>query len=320
MGNRKILSIFIIVVLTIAVFVILNLRYTNSIAGNTSPTPSPYLEVCTEHGGVNCTILNPDASVTCKDGTTDESVPFIYAVPQCKNEIEALTQEQFDFMTKSGCSPPSEMGCISIQSYNAILERLKGQGVENSELGKNELNECGQQIQEYQRLNTGYQACLLENNNPNFNLTGNRLAQPILKSVFCPIFYGYSTYDYGTDTCLCDNGYFLFDGRCVEADLICKSKYNPNSFVQNGTCVVQNMASPPLTPPPQKTITPSPEILVSPRLTPNTFISPTKIPSILLLSPTTSAPDEKIDIPAISRRNPVFLIFDKFVYFLKKIF
>ena len=121
MGNRKILSIFIIVVLTIAVFVILNLRYTNSIAGNTSPTPSPYLEVCTEHGGVNCTILNPDASVTCKDGTTDESVPFIYAVPQCENEIEASTQEQFDFMTKSGCSPPSEMGCINVQSYNSLL-------------------------------------------------------------------------------------------------------------------------------------------------------------------------------------------------------
>ncbi|MEX2090973.1 MAG: hypothetical protein WD989_02500 [Candidatus Paceibacterota bacterium] len=285
-------------------------------------TTAPTIDVCVGHGGVDCAVLKPDASVTCKDGTKDDSLPFIYAVPQCQEEIELLTQQQADFMTTSGCFPPSEMGCMNSQSYNSVLERLRAQGLENSELGKNELNKCGQQIQEFRSLNAEFQSCLVDNNNPNFSLPGNRLVQPILKAVFCPLFYGYSTYNSETDTCLCDNGYFLFGERCVEANMACKSKYDANYYAQNGNCVALKPPSAQPSPLPGKTPSSSPiktpdSVFISPSSSRPTGLFPAP-----LISPTISAQEttDPQKAPPVSSGNFVVSIFNKILLIIKKIF
>ena len=78
--------------------------------------------ICSGHGGVNCSVLNSDASVVCNDGTVDESLPTIYAVPQCQQAIENAANQQSDFMDKSGCYPPSEMTCTTEQSYQNLYK------------------------------------------------------------------------------------------------------------------------------------------------------------------------------------------------------
>lgn len=218
----------------------------NNAEGSLAPSSAVSdVKVCIGHKGVNCSIINTDASVVCNDGSVDDSVPFIYAVPQCRKEIEKQTQEQSEFMTKSGCFPPSEMGCINDESYNSLVNKLRLEGLENSELGKNELNQCKSQIDEYRGWDEDFRACLEKNNNPDFNLPGNRLVQPILKTVFCPVFYGNSTYDYDTDMCFCDKGYFLSGEKCVEASQICRSKYGAGSKAQNGNCITNGASAVP---------------------------------------------------------------------------
>ena len=325
MRHATVFNIFITLGFVAVVFITLYFGYLNDVFGNISSTPVSFIEVCAGHGDVDCSVIKPDASVTCKDGTTDNSIPFIYVVPQCQNEIESLTQEQADFMTNSGCFPPSEMGCMNVQSYNKVWERLKAVGLENSELGKNELKECDQQTREYQKGNADYQACLAENNNPNFNLPGNKLVQPLLKSIFCPIFYGHSTYDPNSDMCFCDEGYFLFNKSCVKANLICQSKYGSDYYARSGNCAVQKSTlSPPTSsspaPSPQKTFNPNPKSSSYPEIVPDIFVSPTKLPPILLPHPIPSTPYENIDAPVVTSGNFMVWMLNKFANFFKKIF
>lgn len=323
MKNSAVFSLSLFVGLFLVGLIILKLGYSNSMATNSSPTPVPNIEVCVGHGGVDCTILKQDASVTCKDGTTDELIPFIYAVPQCQSDIESLTQEQSNFMTRSGCFPPSEMGCINDQSYNGLLERLKTLGLEKSELGKNELGECKKQIREYQTQNTDYQACLAENNNPNFSLPGNRLIQPMLKAVFCPIFYGYSTYDHNTDMCFCDEGYLLFNGKCVKVNLICQSKYGSNYYAQSGNCVAQKLPPASSAPFPQKTPEPILTNFNQPKLALRASVSPTRLPPTLLSGPTPSFPGKSVypsETTDISTGNIIIKIISRIIEIIKRTF
>ena len=220
---------------------------TYSLAANPTPDPATiekakneYLaNICAGHGGVNCTIINPDASVTCNDGAIDP-FPIIYAVPECQKIIEDLDNQQSDFMTKSGCYPPSEVGCFGQQSYQSLSKVLSEMDLLNSELGKEELTQCSQQIQDYQIKNKDYKLCLQEYNNTEFNPRNDRLVLPILKTIFCPIFYGgKSHYDSAAELCLCDNGYFQSNGQCINASLICQSKYGPDVYAQNGNCIKQ---------------------------------------------------------------------------------
>src|SRR3989344_5109718 len=79
--------------------------------------------ICASHGGVNCSIIRPDAAIICNDGTRDEST-IIYAVPQCQNAVLSTVEQESDFMARSGCSPPPEMGCFTAQSYMAITQHM----------------------------------------------------------------------------------------------------------------------------------------------------------------------------------------------------
>ncbi len=248
---------------------------TFSLAANPTPDPATiekakneYLaNICAKHGGVNCSIINKDASIICNDGTVDESLPTIYAVPQCQKTIEDLANQQSDFMAKSGCYPPSEMGCFSEQSYQNLSKILTASGLVNSELGRGELTQCHQQIGEYSVKNADYKKCLIENNNSKFDVSGARFVQPLLKVIFCPIFYGPNTsYNSEADLCSCDNGYFMSGGKCVEATQICQSKYGSSASAQGGNC--SRPAS-----------TPTPIFLenlpsASPRIIPSPFTGP----------------------------------------------
>ena len=227
-------GILFISVLSAVLFFSIFLTKNSGVAVNSEPESASY--ACVGRGGVDCSIIKSDASVTCKDGTTDETL-FIFMVTQCQKEIEAWTQKQSDFITKSGCTPPSEIGCISNKSYDAVQKRLKAGRLEKSELGKIELNECRQQIKNFEAQDKSYKTCLAKNNNPEFDLPGNRLFQPVFKMLFCPIFDGNSDYDYETDTCFCKAGYFLFGGKCTEANTICKSKYGSETSAKNGSCI-----------------------------------------------------------------------------------
>lgn len=232
--NRIRLGFLLVTVILLIIFK--SEGYVNSTSDIPIQPPPPTFDICSNHGGVNCTILNSDASVVCNDGTIDQSF-FIYAVTQCQQTIEDIGRQESAFMNTSGCIPPGEMGCINEQSYKNLSGKLADSLVLNSELGRSELAQCRQQIKNYTVKNTDYQQCLAKNNNPQFNLPGNRLFQPILKAVFCPIFYGeHTTYDYDSDLCLCDNEYFLSNDKCTSASSICQTKYGLNAYAENGNC------------------------------------------------------------------------------------
>ncbi len=192
--------------------------------------------ICAGHEGVNCSIINKDASVVCNDGTIDKSLSTVYAVPQCQKTIEAIITQESDFMAESGCFPPSEMTCINGLSYQNLLKHFDTAGLANSELSKNELAQCRKDIASYEYDNKNYKQCLIDHGQPNFELSG-KMILPILKAGFCPLFYGNnSSYDFNTDLCLCDRGYFLNNGQCIQADKICQEKYGPRASSKNGSC------------------------------------------------------------------------------------
>src|SRR3989344_6827743 len=229
---------------------------------DSSPTPSatpPPYEACVDHGGVNCSVLRPDASVVCNDGTINASFT-IYAVSQCQESIQVKFNREFKQIGDTMCYPPSEMGCSREQSYQDLKKIHSASGLVNSELSKDELAICRKQIQNYQLRNNDYNKCLVENNLSQFELAGPKLIRPVLKVVFCPIFFGdNSSYDENGDLCVCDKGYFLsetpdfYGSQCLDASLICKSKYGQNSYAKNGSCIAPRTSlpiynTPPITP------------------------------------------------------------------------
>ncbi|MDP3792904.1 MAG: hypothetical protein Q8Q89_04230 [bacterium] len=296
--NRKVFTVVIYLVLLFLVFNLFLNRFTNTVAAQTA-TPVFEAPVCKDNKGVNCSIIRPDASVVCNDGTVDDSY-IIYGVPECQKTIEAMDEQQSSFMEQSGCFPPSEMICINEQSYQSLYTVLNASGLANSELGKNELAQCRQQIGEYTLKKKDYNQCLSENNNPEFTLPSAIFIKPLLKAIFCPIFYGDNvSYDYEADLCLCDQGYFMSNEKCEGASLICQSKYGPTAISQNGNCyckegyrlntnknrcvLVEQLIKPSSAPVPIPTKKPNPPPTISPPLqivkqisTPKATPQPTK--------------------------------------------
>ena len=212
-----------------------------AIATENTPTPASdgfSDKICENNGGINCSILRDDASITCNDGTVDDAY-IIYSIPQCQKTIGDIVNQQSKFMADSGCLPPSEMTCVSDQSYINLWKKLNASELADSELGKSELTQCRQQIKDYAAKNKNFKQCLAINGNSKFSLPTNRLLQPMIKALFCPIFYGNNSfYDDGADLCVCDNNYFMSGGKCVEASLICRSIYGSNVYAQNGNCLI----------------------------------------------------------------------------------
>jgi hypothetical protein len=198
--------------------------------------------ICADHGGVDCNITHPKAFTVCKDGTVDESF-IIYTVPQCRDELEAKTKDDSAFLTKSGCFPPSEMGCISTKSYNNLYNELNKIRSVDSELSQIHLSVCSGEIDLFNSLNARYKQCLIDNGRPDFIPSG-RETLPLLKSIFCPAFYGEnSKYDFDVDLCLCNDGYSMTSGsqlsgggQCVKESQVCSLKYGSNSYIKDGDC------------------------------------------------------------------------------------
>lgn len=199
-----------------------------------SPIPTP--AICVGHGGPNCSIINPDASVICNDGTIDETY-FIYAATECQKDIYDRAEKESALMEKTGCFPPSEITCINNESYKNLYLHLARTKTVDSELGKMELRECINEINEYGAKYKEYKQCLLDNNISEPTLPGDRLVLPIMKSIFCPIFYGNkASYDSDLDLCVCDIGYFKYNSKCESGPKICQEKYSPDSIFKNGSC------------------------------------------------------------------------------------
>lgn len=219
--------------------------------------------VCKDHGEVNCSIINPDGSPTCNDGFNDKQY-FIYAVSYCQDTLKKITDEQSDLMAKTGCYPPSEMTCTNNESYSNLLSYLNSLGLVNSELGKGELEICKQEILAHDVRDADYKLCLSENNIEPFLPIGEKMILPVMKSIFCPMFYGKnSTYNPELNLCLCDNGYFKNGETCTEASEICKLKYGSSSYARDGNCVTPQSTSKNLSPTPflntPTTTTPTPQ-------------------------------------------------------------
>lgn len=195
--------------------------------------------ICANHGGINCSIIRPDAFVVCNDGTVDES-HLIYTIPACHESISNIIDQESNFMVESGCYPPSEMGCFSNESFENLTQILKSNRLIDSELGKEELNQCRNQIRDFNYKNEDFKQCLVKNNRPQFNPSGKNIV-PLLKAIFCPIFYGdHSSYDFDNNLCLCDSGYFMLNNVCTDGLSICQTKYGSGALVKNGNCIVSS--------------------------------------------------------------------------------
>ncbi len=238
-------KVFLIFTLVFSFFLV-----TLSFAADPTPQPTPdaatiekakseYLsKICSGHGGVNCSVINKDATITCGDGTIDNSLPTIYAVPQCQEIIKTRATAEANFMAESGCFPPYEMTCINSQSYQNLYNHLSSLGVANSELGKGELAQCTEDIKTYEKNLANYKTCLSNTDNSNFEPSG-KIVLPMLKVAFCPIYYGpNSEYSQSADLCLCDEGYFVSGQQCIQADKLCKNSYGPDAYAQQGNCIV----------------------------------------------------------------------------------
>lgn len=286
-------------------------------------------KICAGHGGVNCSAFNSDFSVVCNDGTTDESLLSIYSVPQCREIIENLTNRQSDLMAQTGCYPPSEITCIDQGSYNNTFQRLSSLGLANSEFGRIELGECRNEINIYQRKNTDYKQCLQENKIAPINLPGDRLALPILKSIFCPMFYGKNaSYDSDIDLCVCDAGYLKYNGACQSESSICKIKYGPSFVAQNGNCVqsTQTAAKTPEPPSPVQIKTPPvPSVTLQNSPYPVAGLTIQVSTNLTNLeeqneSQSTSEPPPPIKVPGIFPQNMLKNIINSVVSGIKDIF
>lgn len=282
-----------------------------SSAQTSQPTPTATLPpICQNHGGVNCSVLNPDALVVCNDGTVDNST-IIYAVPECHSVLESMANQESDFMDNSGCYPPSEMGCFSEQSYKNLYKILAVSSLSGSMLGKEELAQCRQQITDYSQKTSDYNQCLTDHNQPGFNLSG-KTGLPIFKAIFCPIFYGPNTsYNSDADLCVCNKGYFLADGTCTEATQICKSRYGSDSYAQNGNCY-QSPSEPANAPIPTPITTPK-KIFISPFPRSVQAINPLPTPDV---SP---RPLEEINIPQKDNSNFITRFFTALTLSVKNV-
>ncbi len=259
-------------------------------AGAPSPSPLPFAtpdaaaraeynkeffaKICSGHGGVDCSVINQEGSVVCKDGTLDKNFPFIYGIPECQDQILQKADQDSDFILKSACYPPSELGCTTAQSYTNLLKYLGS--VSNSELGKLETDQCRQQMTDYAAADAEYHQCLVAQGRPDFTPTG-KLSIPLLKAVFCPIYYGkYSSYEFDLDLCVCAQGYFLNQGQCVQADQICQSIHGSGSYAKDGYCIIP---SPPISPVSSTQSKKTPGIITPTPVRETTKLSPSNIPS-----------------------------------------
>lgn len=282
--------------------------------------------ICAEHGGINCSEINSGFSVVCNDGTIDESPVSIFSIPQCQETINNLVDQQSDLMAETGCYPPSEITCIDQKSYNDTFRRLDSVGLVNSELGKIELGECWKEVLAYRDKNSDYKQCLAENNIAPINLPGDRLALPILKAIFCPMFYGKNaSYDSDLDLCVCDPGYFKYNGACAEQSSVCKLKYGSNSYVQNGYCIhpIQsplNSLNPGLSVQIKNTRLPSNAANNSPYPVPSLTVQISPSQTNQGLDKNISEPPPSIIVPDISPQNILKNIITSIVSGIKNIF
>lgn len=287
-------------------------------------TPPP-ITACTNNGGVNCLAIDPDGRSVCNDGSV-EDIP-VFLITECQDDIRNLVKQQADFMADSLCIPPSEISCTTEQSYNALYKKLSSQGLANSELGKQDLDRCRQEINGYKRKEGDYKACLAKNNESDFQLYGT-FALPIMKAIFCPLFHGpNSFYDHVVNMCSCDDGYFIYNDQCVNATTICKDKYGQTAYAKNGNCLIPGNSptpSPAYSPQNRQTFLPplSPVIIPRPSATPaiNVESDPTLI-STPDISPS-QTPLNKDDVSETPKtRDNIFKsIFNAFVSSIKSLF
>ena len=312
-GVARISSISIVFFSLLAFYLIPNLG--TSAQGPTpslSPISPPPYNFCNKHGGINCLVINGDASVSCNDGVIDhESV--ILTVSECTKPIDDEVHRQSNQMADAFCYPPSTMGCFERQSYQNLSKIISDAGLSNSELAKDELDQCDQQLATYQSKYIDYQKCLSANNIKPSIFTENTLVQPLLKNAFCPIFFGNNShYDSSSNLCICDSGYFMSRGSdltsisCKSPQLLCQDKHGLNTAYKNGSCITKSAPVPTVSLKPSPARSPLATFIAStPRI--NVAVSP-KISGTQVITPRINPPNQPSPEPQ-SSPNIVIKIF-----------
>ncbi|KKT28768.1 MAG: hypothetical protein UW14_C0003G0016 [Candidatus Yanofskybacteria bacterium GW2011_GWA2_44_10] len=107
---------------------------------------------CSYHGGVDCGAgPDYDGSVICNDGWRDSSVGY-YGTSMCRSSDIPL------------CVYPVGIGCTDESSYNSMRAMWARSGYPDTMLSN--LQECRNQIDEYNRLKAEYDSCLYRMMNP----------------------------------------------------------------------------------------------------------------------------------------------------------
>jgi hypothetical protein len=146
------------------------------------------------------------------------------------------------------CLPPSALECSDQNSYSLLAQRQRETGIFGSEIGNEQLASCSQQIADYQRELTDFNACAP---NLGLNFSQPNIITPLISPYACSAFLGdHGQYNSTTKMCECNSGYILYQSECRNPIEICQNKYGPDFTAKYGDCVpVQN---------PVKTQTPSP--------------------------------------------------------------
>ena len=107
---------------------------------------------CSYHGGADCSAgADYDGSVICNDGWRDSSVGY-YETSICRSTDIPL------------CVYPVGFGCTDESSYNSRRAMWARSGYPDTMLSN--LQECRNQIDEYNRLKSEYDSCLYKMMNP----------------------------------------------------------------------------------------------------------------------------------------------------------
>ncbi|OGN33121.1 MAG: hypothetical protein A3I39_02255 [Candidatus Yanofskybacteria bacterium RIFCSPLOWO2_02_FULL_47_9b] len=134
-----------------------------------------------------------------------------------------------------GCLPPSSLECSDQNSYDRLSWRLQELGTYSSEIGKDQLNACQQQITDYQHELAIFNTCAPK---LNLNFDQTQINSAIGSYVCSGFLENKGTYNKTTRMCECSSGYILYQSECKNPLEICQTKHGLNTIAQNGNCVV----------------------------------------------------------------------------------
>ena len=163
---------------------------------------------------------------------------FIFSSARIVTSQTSITAETpEDIGRLLNCMPPPTIGCTDQHAYNRLVQILQQRGLTGSEIAKDQLTTCGQEMQIYQQILAAYNACPADQKIPASNEADvKKYAFPFL----CPILLGgRGSYNTETTKCECGSNYLLYGNQCQTPLEICQQKYGNETLELAGTCGCQ---------------------------------------------------------------------------------